>query len=156
MKKLLLFLTLFPIQLLFGQQDNELDKMLIESILDYKCNYESCAARLQSYDRNLYLCSDNLPIRWKNQEFYESISMETLTWENTQKRFFKEMKKGFDLIEIQYFVFGNTIDIQIFEYEITRKRKHIFQGFSSVCHYIYQYNCDTNKWERMKIEKHGI
>lgn len=155
MKKILLLLTLFSFQFLYGQQCNELNEMLVESIIAYK-NYYDSSKFCQSNSRNLYLCSDGLPTQWRNREFYESIPIETLSWRHIESKFYKEMKKGFDLIEINCFISGKSLEVQILEYVITREGKHISHAYSGACNFSYYYNCETNKWERNQMYRNGI
>ena len=154
MKKLLLFLTLFSIQFIYGQQNNELHRMLKESILDYNSWFND-STYLKSHERKLYLCIDGLPARWRSKEFYDSIPMEILSWENP-KQYSKEMKKGLVLIEVSCSISGDATEIHIFEYYITRKGKRIFHGLREGCIYTYQYNYETKEWIRQKIDRWGI
>lgn len=144
----LLFLLVVPLVSSYGQTENLLNKMLIESIVKSKNKYEKYSY-LRHEKHELFLCRDGLPNRFinDNQLFYDSIGLKTFSWSNTEI-IENELKQGIDVLEVSYAVIDNKIDIRILTSTVKRKKKHIGHDCWSetIDQYIYEYSCETNEW----------
>jgi len=137
----------------YGQKENELVKMLEESILKSKIRYES-SPYLAYKKPPLLLCSDGLPSPFaeQNNSFYENIGMETISWHNS-KIYQERMVQGVDVMEVHYYLKGNIFEIYI-HFLTARKEKEeisLAYWFETIDKYIYEYSCETNEW-RLKEE----
>jgi len=149
MKKVSLLFALFLLFITsYGQNENDITRMLGESILKSKNKYEN-SPYLAYKNPPLLLCSDGLPNRYaqQNRTFYENIGLETMSWHNTT--FYQEkMIQGIDVMEVSYYLKGNIFEVYIHFLTATEENNEIFLAywFESIDKYIYEYSCETNEW----------
>lgn len=143
-----LVLLIVPFISSYGQTENILYRMLVESIMKSKSKYDQYLY-LRQEKHELFLCRDGLPNCYlnKNQSFYDSIGLKTFSWSDT-KIIKKELKQGIVVLEVSYAVIDNTINIQILTSTVKRKKKQIgYDCWSeTIDQYIYEYSCETNEW----------
>ena len=141
------WLILFSI-VSFGQNENDINKMLEECIKKSKQDYEVFSERTNR-NYSLYLCCDGLPSKYiqSNKAFYDSIGLTTITWHYSGK-FQKELERGIDVMEIHYYLKGNIFEVYVHFITATEEKDEIVLAywFEDVDKYVYEYSCETNEW----------
>lgn len=134
--------------------ENQLVLMLQDCIKESKNNYES-SPYIAHKNSPLLLCSDGLPINYAEQDksFYESLGLETMSWYNT-KMLQKRIIRGIDVMEVHYYLKGNLFEVYIHFLTATKENNEISLAywFESIDKYVYEYSCETNKWNLIKKE----
>ena len=158
MKKICIFIAIFLISTqLRGQKDNQLNKLLIESILlniDYDSDlYSKVCSTCGAYTLP-YICRDGLPADFP----YDSLQhIDFFTFHNIEgypSSFKKKLKKGIGAWTLGIRLTNNVISIIISSRSVKRiKKRHIGAGVSGSSIYIYEYSCEKQEWE-LKETKH--
>ena len=132
----------------FGQNENDINKMLEECIKKSKQDYEVFSERTNR-NYSLYLCCDGLPSKYiqSNKAFCDSIGLTTITWHYSGK-FQKELERGIDVMEIHYYLKGNIFEVYVHFITATEEKDEIVLAywFEDVDKYVYEYSCETNEW----------
>lgn len=135
-----------------NHHEDRLSQILEECIIKSKNEYDSWNNKKS---RLLLLCCDGLPVTYleQNESFYKNIGLETFSWYNNRE-FEEERKEGIDVIEVHYYLEGNTIVVYVNFSTATQEGNEILQAywFEDVNKYVYEYSCETNEWKLIKEE----
>ena len=149
--------------LLESYQDNDnsedqLLRMLEECIIKSKKEYESWESsgiNMPQLWHPLVLCCDGLPNNptKQNKSFNENIGLNTISWYN-HKKFKKDLKKGLNVIEVHYYLKGNTFEVYVKFLTATDEGNEITLAywFEDTNKYVYEYSCETGEWKFVKEE----
>ena len=130
MKKIALLLTLFIAFITsYGQNENEITKMIGESILHSKNKYET-SPYFAYKNPPLLLCSDGLPSTYaeQNKSFYENLGLETMSWYNTEMHQ-ERMIRGMDVMEVHYYLKGIVFEVYIQFLTATKENDEILLAY---------------------------
>ena len=137
----------------FGQNENEINRMLEESIIKSRDNYLHLFKNLP-IQHPFFLCQDGLPPKEVkcNESFYESIGLRTVS-KGTITKLKDDLEQGIDILDVHYYLKGNCIEIYIHYLTATMNGDEVLLGYWPHCmdYYIYEYSCETNEW-RLKEE----
>lgn len=138
--------------------EDQLVRMLEECIIKSKKEYESWKnpnINSPNLRHPLVLCCDGLPYKYfgQNKSFYENIGLETITWNNHEK-YEADLKDGINVIEVHYYLKGNTFEVYVKFSTVTKEGNNIQLAywFESTNKYVYEYSCETNEWKFVKEE----
>lgn len=140
--------------------EDQLLLMLEECIIKSKKEYESWKRsdiNMPILRHPLILCCDGLP-SWpcptkQNKSFYENIGLETISW-NNNKKYEADLKEGINVIEVHYYLKGNTFEVYVHFLTATDEGNEITLAywFEDTNKYVYEYSCETNEWKFVKEE----
>ena len=144
-----------------NEPEDQLIRMLEECIIKSKKEYESWKSsgiNMPELRHPLILCCDGLPI-WpcnptnQNKSFYENIGLETLSWYNC-KKYEADLKEGINVIEVHYYLKGNTFEVYVHFLTATDEGNEITLAywFEDTNKFVYEYSCETNEWKFVKEE----
>ena len=152
MKKtiVLFFLSFFVSLQVVGQQDNELNDIVLRSVRSYLHDYNEFA-KPRNWDTIKYICADGIP---KNFPF-DSIPLIEFSerWmEGNPVSVKRELKHFGTAIRATIAMKDNIIDVFIKEYEVRRLRRRHTQirvPPEGGKHFRYEYNCEEKVWKLM-------
>ena len=74
--------------------------------------------------------------------------------ESAFRAFQKELEQGIDVMEIHYYLNGNTFEVYVHFITATEESDEIVLAywFEDVDKYVYEYSCETNEWNLIKKE----
>lgn len=152
-KSLIISIVMIISTVVSGQSHNLLNTFLLESIQDYIQWYNRSLNSIHRFDTINYICSDNIDALPSDFP-YDSLHIEKLSLssiESNPMTIKKALKQFVKAIRVNYKLENNVLDICISNCNIRRPRKGKVQievDGESVMHYYYEYNCETNRWER--------
>ena len=159
-KTLIVIAALFLLGQLKGQETNQLNDMIISSIrseIAWNDNY--LMERGWQKQEHCYVCSDGFPRDFPyNNDSLKNVTYFSLAFASVyQNPFKKELKKGIGFLEVGYRLTNNTLRISVVPASIKRKSGQFFVevNLEDIGIYFYEYSCDKQKWELMKIRKGG-
>jgi hypothetical protein len=161
MKKFYIFTVLILIssQSLIGQNTNQLNELIIESLHSY-INYslelqKSVCKNCEKYDT--YICQDGLPSNfpYNSVENIKIISVDYFrAYSNPLKT---QLKKGITALFVCFELNNNQLEISVSSKGVKLiHRTTISVAVSDWAHYIYEYSCDRQKWELKESRYGGI
>ena len=141
-----------------NEPEDQLLRMLEECIIKSKKEYESWESsgiNMPQLRHPLVLRCDGLPNNptKQNKSFYENIGLNTISWYN-HKKFKKDLKKGLNVIEVHYYLKGNTFEVYVHFLTATDEGNEITLAywFEDTNKYVYEYSCETGEWKFVKEE----
>lgn len=77
----------------------------------------------------------------------------SITWNNHEK-YEADLKDGINVIEVHYYLKGNTFEVYVKFSTVTKEGNNIQLAywFESTNKYVYEYSCETNEWKFVKEE----
>ena len=165
MKKICIFIAIFFILgQLKGQQDNQLNNILVESILlnlDYDVDLYNKVSGNRKDSRAYtlpYICKDGLPSHFPYDSL-QHINFFSLNNVDGQPNFFKKkLKKGMSAWFVGIKLTNNVITITISDEDIKRIKKNRVKhvvGFHWGI-YTYEYSCEKQEWKLKDVKHTGI
>ncbi|OPZ99266.1 MAG: hypothetical protein BWY72_00437 [Bacteroidetes bacterium ADurb.Bin416] len=150
-------LFLFVLFQLKGQENNQLDKILVSAIESYITNNKDLARKRMSVQdtSRYYICMDGLPAGFpfdsvQNVAFFSLNNIDGLA--NPIKN---KLKKGIKTLFVGIKISKNQIIITISEQIIRQlKKKKLNIAISDWGIFTYEYSCEKQKWE-LKEPKYG-
>lgn len=148
-----------------AQQQNTINKMINDSMHSFLNWYFSIADNINyGEDRPiLYVCTDYLPYDFgfseffsQKSEFFSQKSVRFMSSYDIGK--LKELKKekGCDILLTTIELKQNYLTIKIKHWNLKRRKKQLYMGFSCVGIYTYEYSCDDQEWKLIDTKYRGI
>ena len=142
---------------LIGQNDNQLNKMIIESLrscMSYNSKLrKKVCVNCEKY--NTYICRDGLPANFP----YDSLPNVTFfsvdffrVYSNPLK---KQLQKGIGALFVSFKLKNGQLQVIVTTKSVKLiNKKTITVGLSDWCNYFYEYSCEKQEWE-LKENKFG-
>ena len=152
MKKaiVILFLSLVFSLRVIGQQDNELNDIILRSVRSYLHDYNEFA-KPRNRDTIRYICADGIPRKFP----FDSIPLIVFSerWmEGNPLPVKRELRHFCTAMDVFITTKDNTIDVFVRDYKIRRLRRRHIQTIVTMGggkFYRYEYNCKENVWKLM-------
>jgi len=160
MKNIWVFIAFFFISgQLRGQQDNQINKLLIESILlysDYDADLYSKVCKNCGIYTLPYVCKDGLPIDFPYDSL-QHISFFTLyNIEGYPNSFKKKLKNGISAWFVEIKLTNNLLDITVSSRNVKRiKKNHIGISIGDWGIFTYEYSCKNQQWSLVETKYGG-
>ena len=144
---------------LVGQNNNQLNEMIIESLRSY-LSYSSeqqqkVCKNCEKYDT--YICKDGLPrnFSYDNLQNVTFFSVDFFrVYSNSLK---KQLKKGIRALFLSFELRNNQLQITVSSKSVKLiNKKTIGVGLSNWGNYFYEYSCEKQEWELKEIKYGGI
>ena len=160
MKKIYIVIMLISmLSPLMGQNNNQLNEMIIESLRSY-ISYSSelqkkvCA---NCEEHNTYICKDGLPLNFP----YDSLPNVTFfsvdffrVYSNPLKR---QLQKGIGALFVSFELNNNQLKITITSNSVKlMNKKTIGVSLSDWGHYFYEHSCEKQEWILKNIQYGGV
>jgi len=149
--------VLFVVFQLKGQENNQLNKIVISAIKSYTTNNKDLVRNkfsLQDTSR-YYICMDGLPadFPYDNVQYATFFSLSNL--KGLPDSFKRKLKKGINALFIGLNISNNQIIITISGRIVKRlKKNNLNIAISHWGTFTYEYSCEKQKWE-LKEPKYG-
>ena len=126
-----------------AKQQNTINKMINDSMHSFLNWYFSIADNINyGEDRPiLYVCTDYLPYDFGFSEFFSQKSVRFMSSYDIGK--LKELKQ-------------NYLTIKIKHWNLKRRKKQLYMGYSCMGIYTYEYSCDDQEWKLIDTKYRGV
>ncbi|MDR0541832.1 MAG: hypothetical protein LBH19_06430 [Dysgonamonadaceae bacterium] len=163
MKKIYILIVMISMSSqLLGQNTNQLNEMIVESLRSY-INYsselqEKVSANCKKSDT--YICRDGLPAYFpydslKNTTFFSVYF--SIVYSHTNKLLNKQLKKGIGALFVSFELKDSQLKITITSKSVKlMNKKTIGLGLSDWGNYFYEYSCEKQEWELKEIKYGGV
>ena len=161
MKRIWIFIAIFFVSSqMKGQQDNQLNKILTESIflyLEYKTDLHSRVCKNCGAYTLPYVCKDGLPSDFPYDSLKNISSFTLNNIEGYPNSFKKILNKGISAWFVGIKLTNNQIVITISGRGVKRmKKNHIGISVGDWGIFTYEYFCDKQEWELKETKYGGI
>lgn len=158
MKRIVSFIVvLFVLFQLKGQENNQLDKIVISAIKSYIISNKDLVKNkfsLQDTSR-YYICMDGLPTDFPYNNVQDATFFSLSNLKGLPNSFKRKLKKGINALFIGLNISNNQIIITVSGRIVKRlKKNNLNIAISGWGIFTYEYSCEKQKWE-LKEPKYG-
>lgn len=148
-----------------AQQQNTINKMINDSMHSF-LNWYFSFDDIINYREDrpiLYVCTDYLPYGFafsevfsQKSEFFSQKSVRFMSSYDIGK--LKELKKekGCDILLTTIELKQIYLTIKIKHWNLKRRKKQLYMGYSCMGIYTYEYSCDDQEWKLIDTKYRGV